>query len=107
MFFSIFCPHLYPACAMFWIYGTTYDRYMYVYIQNPAFDHRYDSLVWGSLRLAPIIIIGTSDASPTLVVKTENCPYVYLYPRLENIKIVKGCRDGMPKSTYANKVGMI
>ena len=39
MFFSIFFPHLYSACAMFrinrvstYIYGTTYDRYIHVHI---------------------------------------------------------------------------
>ena len=49
---------MYAACKKFWvkrvsacIYGTTYDRYIYMKI--PPFD----SLVWGSLRLAPIIII--------------------------------------------------
>ena len=48
------------ACACFglkesWstcIYGTTsYGRYIYIYMKNPLFN----SLVWGSLRLAPTI----------------------------------------------------
>ena len=40
-------------------------------------------------------LIGANAASPTLVVKTENCLYI---KDLKTIKNVKRCRDGLPKS---------
>ena len=55
---SIFCPHLNSACSMFRVKSVNcHSRndvrwiiYIYIYMKNPPFD----SLVWGSLRLAPI-----------------------------------------------------